>query len=266
MQGMAERARDMIDAHAHVWDRTCRFVPGARYHPAYEATIATYLRLLDAHGIARAVLVQPSFLGTDNGYLLACLRAHPDRLRGIVVLDPGAGDAELDDLTAAGVIGLRYNLLSLDKACLTAPDHRALTGRARARDWWVEVQADGPDWPLVLDTLGDVRLMVDHLARPSGPDCPGLAAVLARAPEDTCVKLSAPYRLPTDPLPAARRMLDRFGPGRCLWGSDWPHTQHEDRASFAAMRAWLDTIAGPADRARLGGGGTLLGFEPEGRH
>ena len=64
----------LIDAHAHVWDRTCRMVPGARYHPDYEATIDTYLRLLDDHGIEKAALVQPSFLGTDNSYLVQILQ------------------------------------------------------------------------------------------------------------------------------------------------------------------------------------------------
>ena len=35
----------LVDSHAHVWDRSCVFVPGARYHPDYEATIDSYLQI-----------------------------------------------------------------------------------------------------------------------------------------------------------------------------------------------------------------------------
>lgn len=229
-----------IDAHAHVWDRTCTFVPAARYHPPYEATIDDYLRLLDRHGIERAVLDQPSFLGTDNGYLLRCLQAHRDRLRGIVVVAPDISDAALDDMAAMGVIGVRYNLLSHPAAMLAEPATRALTERAARRGWWIEVHAEGLDWPAVLDAIGDAPLMVDHFGRPSGPDCPGLAALLARTGRH-CVTLSAPYRQSiADIAVIAGAFLDAWSPAACLWASDWPWTQHEGRYDFATSIRWLD--------------------------
>ena len=257
---MADRPR--IDSHAHVWDRHCTFVAGARYHPGYEATIDSYLRVLDAHDINRAVLVQPSFLGTDNRYLLDALRACPDRLRGIVVLDPATSASALDDMTALGVIGLRYNLLSMAPGDLAAPAWQDLTARASARQWWIEVQAKGEDWPAVLDLLTGARLMIDHFGKPSGPDCPGQAGLRARRPERTCVKLSAPYRQQVRDLPAiAQGLMDQFTPARCLWGSDWPWTQHEGRHSYARSQAWLDLWTTPEQRAAMAATeATLLGF------
>ena len=118
------------------------------YSPDYAAPIETFLKLLDGHGIEHAVLVQPSFLGGDNQYLLGCLRAYPDRLRGIVVLDPDISGAEIDDMTALGVIGMRYNLLSFPPMWLGKPVYQILTSLAVQRDWWIEVQANGPDWPM----------------------------------------------------------------------------------------------------------------------
>ena len=253
---------DLIDAHAHVWDASCRPVPGARYHPGYIAPTYDFLRILDAHGIAQAVLVQPSFLGADNRYLLDALRAHPDRLRGIVVLEPGISADAMDDMTALGVIGLRYNLLSLPPAELATDRYANLTEQATARGWWIEVQAHGQDWPMFLPHLAKAPLMIDHFGKPSGPDCPGFQAVLRRDPANTCAKLSAPYRqaIP-DMTPYAAQLIQRFGADRCLWGSDWPWTQHEQRHTYATCLKWLRDWTSPEKRAyALKEHAGLLGF------
>ena len=257
---MADNPR--IDSHAHVWDQSCAFVPGARYHPDYEATIDSYLSLLDAHGVEKAALVQPSFLGTDNSYLLACLRAHPDRLRGIVVLDPATTGDQMDDLSALGVIGMRYNLLSLPPMWLSRGDYLALSGLAGRRGWWIEVQADGPDWPFVLEVLSGQKLMIDHFGRPGDVPCDGFEALLKHPPERACVKLSAPYRQhPLDLSLVARRLIGHFGADRCLWGSDWPWTQHEGLHSYGDAQAWLMGWTTPDQRAAMAKvAPALLGF------
>ncbi len=244
----------LIDAHAHVWDRTCSFMPGARYHPDYEASIDDYLRLLDAHRIEHAVLVQPSFLGTDNGYLLRSLRSHPDRLRGIVVLDPTPSQSVFDDLSALGVIGLRYNLLSLDRHLLAEPAYQQLTAEAVRSGWWIEVQANGDAWTDVLDLLEPqgARVMVDHFGRPTSEQCLGLRRILAVDPARLCVKFSAPYRQAlSDISQTARQVLDGIGAARCLWGSDWPWTQHERQHSYAGTIEWLASWTTELERAEM---------------
>jgi predicted TIM-barrel fold metal-dependent hydrolase len=35
-------------------------------------------------------------------------------------------------------------------------------------------------------------------------------------------------------------LKDTFGIDRLLWGSDWPHTQHEKDVRYPTMRARLD--------------------------
>ncbi len=65
----------IVDTHAHVFARSLPVLPDARYVPGYDATIAQHLDLLDAHGVDCGVLVQPSFLGTDNRHLLTALAA-----------------------------------------------------------------------------------------------------------------------------------------------------------------------------------------------
>jgi hypothetical protein len=100
-----------IDSHAHVFHRDLP-MPDKRRAPAgYDAPPEDYLRVLAANGMTHGVLVQPSFLGADNSYLVASLRRYPDRLRGIAVVDPSIGSEQLQALQDAGVVGIRLNLI-----------------------------------------------------------------------------------------------------------------------------------------------------------
>lgn len=248
-----------VDSHAHVFDRSCRLVEGRRYTPGYEAPAARYVAVLKRAGVRHGVLVQPSFLGTDNACLLAALRRFPGTLRGVAVVAPQIADAELEAMAAAGVRGIRYNLIGVDPAMPTQPEYRALTRRVTRLGWLVEVQAAGADLPGVLDTLTTdaATLVVDHFGRPgtAEPEAdPGFRKLLEFGPDGPVwVKLSAPYRLGGhDPAPFAAAFLDRLGPGRLLWGSDWPWTQHEAATSYgecvAAIGGWLGGDADVRDR------------------
>ena len=73
-----------VDTHAHVFHQGLALADTRRHTPDYDATLAQYLELLDGHGLSHGVLVQPSFLGTDNSHLLQALRAAPARLRRIM--------------------------------------------------------------------------------------------------------------------------------------------------------------------------------------
>ncbi|MFX5494428.1 amidohydrolase family protein, partial [Acinetobacter baumannii] len=78
-----------------------------RYTPAYDVTVEEYLARLDAHGMSHGVLVQPSFLGSDNSYLLQAIARAPQRLRGIAMVDADIEDAQLQALQQGGVVGVR---------------------------------------------------------------------------------------------------------------------------------------------------------------
>src|SRR3954447_14777689 len=96
-----------VDTHAHVFTRRLALAGDRRYAPSYDAPAAAYLAMLDRNGMSHGVLVQPSFLGTDNTYLVQTLRQAPDRLRGIAVVDPEAEPDELQALARGGVVGIR---------------------------------------------------------------------------------------------------------------------------------------------------------------
>lgn len=245
-----ERRVTGIDGHAHVFTRGLPLAPGRRYAPDYDATVDAYLTRLDGAGCSHGVLIQPSFLGTDNSHLLSALRRHPDRLKGVVVIDLDLPSERLRDLDAQGVVGIRLNLIGRD---LPAPRTAAWRRRLRVMaelGWHVEIQAEARRLAPVVEPLLDsgVTVVIDHFGRPDpalGTADPGFRTLLEWGPSrQVWVKLSGPYRLGPDGARIARAAMpplrDAFGLDRLVWGSDWPHTQFETVADHPAARSWLD--------------------------
>jgi predicted TIM-barrel fold metal-dependent hydrolase len=231
-----------IDSHAHVFVRSLPLAARRRHAPDYDATLAEYLALLDAHGVSHGVLVQPSFLGTDNSFMLDAIRAHPQRLRGVAVVEPDADDDELHTLAEGGIVGIRLNLIGLPIPDYTRGTWQRLFERVRALDWHVELHCELRELAragqAVLDT--GCKLVVDHFGRPDAAGNEGLDWLLNSAHSGrTWVKLSAAYRNWPDArspsaFEAAQALLRSFGAARLVWGSDWPHTQHRSVANYTA--------------------------------
>lgn len=99
-----------VDTHAHIFRRGLKLAEVRRYVPDYDATPDDYLRQLKLNGISHGVLVQPSFLGTDNSFLLEALQRQPECLRGIAVVQPNIARSALVDLDREGIVGIRLNL------------------------------------------------------------------------------------------------------------------------------------------------------------
>lgn len=250
-----------MDTHAHIFRRGLHLAPVHRYVPDYDATLEDYLHQLDSHGISHGVLIQPSFLGTDNSFLLEALRLHPDRLRGVAVVEPAITLAELDRLAVAGIVGIRLNLVGEPIPDLSSGPWPELLRQIARLSWQVEVQREARDLPLVVGPLlnAGVNVVVDHFGRPDpklGVDDPGFRYLLeAAGTRQLWVKLSGAYRNGADgrgeviARAAIPLLLKAFGAERLVWGSDWPHTQFEKTASYSAARADLDAwIPDPAER------------------
>jgi predicted TIM-barrel fold metal-dependent hydrolase len=258
----AEVPKLAIDTHAHVFHRGLKLAPGRRYAPDYDAPLALYLQQLDQNGITNGVLVQPSFLGTDNSYLVECLTATNGRLRGIAVVDVAVAADELRALDRAGVAGIRLNLVGQKLPDLTSPEWTALLAQIRTLDWQVEIQRNAGDLATLAPTLLDqgVKVVLDHFALPDpklGIDDPGFQSVLKLgATRNVWVKISAPYRNGAAGEAFAKQayplLRTAFGVDRVLWGSDWPHTQFEATQSYGKNRKFLDELVTDADeRARV---------------
>lgn len=257
-----------VDTHAHIFARDLPLASGHRHAPQYDATLERYLGLLDAHAVTYGLLTAPSFLGTDNSYLLAGLDASKGRLRGTVIVDPRTSRAELEEMAVRGAAGVRLNLFrkpERDVPDFASPAYRALFTACAELGWHVEIYDAGPRlarWlPQIMAT--GVRVVVDHFGSPdpvAQVGCPGFGAVLSGfASGKLWVKLSAPYRVGGHTLAAryAQQLLAEGGAQRLLWGSDWPWTQNEAGQSYGRCLEWLEAwIPDPAARE------TILGDTP----
>jgi predicted TIM-barrel fold metal-dependent hydrolase len=255
----SETSLPTIDTHAHVFHRGLKLAPGRRYAPDYDAPLALYLEQLDRNGMSNGVLVQPSFLGTDNSYLVESLKTSGGRLRGIAVVDPSVTADELRALDRAGVVGIRLNLVGQPLPDLAAGEWKALLGNVKSMGWQVELQRNASDLALLAPQLLDhgVTIVLDHYALPDpklGVADPGFQSVLKLgATRNVWVKISAPYRNGASGESFAREayplLRKAYGLDRLLWGSDWPHTQFETVADPSAARRSLDAwVPDEADR------------------
>ena len=95
-----------IDAHFHVFLSKSINQAQSRYVLEYDATIDQWEKFATPGGFEGGVIVQPSFLGVDNSFLLAAIRLEPNKLRGIAVLPPNTSRSELEELKEQGVLGL----------------------------------------------------------------------------------------------------------------------------------------------------------------
>lgn len=171
-----------VDTHAHVIGAppAYPFVAERSYTPP-EAPLDRYLAMLDATGMSYGVLVQVSVHGTDNRALLAALASHRDRLKGIAVIPLGLPDRELANLSAAGIVGLRINVLYGGGVGLESVE--SYGALCREMGWHLQFLLDARILPTLAATLGrlPVPMVVDHMGHfPSsaGIDDPGFRTLL----------------------------------------------------------------------------------------
>ncbi|MDR5740542.1 MULTISPECIES: amidohydrolase family protein [unclassified Caballeronia] len=244
-----------VDTHAHVFTRGLPLARHRRYAPDYDAPLVAYLAQLDARRIARGVLVQPSFLGTDCAYLLAALQCARPRLRGVAVIARDCGPDLLSTMCEAGVVGIRLNLIGHADKPLDHWISESTLAQLRRLGWHVEVHAEAARLEGIVAPLLNAGLdvVIDHFGRPEpalGASDPGFRRLLDWAPTGRLwVKVSGAYRIwpdsregDADMREAFRLLKEAFGVRRLMWGSDWPHTQFETSAALSKSLDLLDAL------------------------
>ncbi|MGO7900040.1 amidohydrolase [Rhizobium ruizarguesonis] len=244
-----------IDTHFHVFRAGARLNTPRSYTPDI-ATISDWIEFSGSLGIARGVLVQPSVYGLDNRVLLEALAAYPDRLRGIVVIDPETAETEIERLDRLGVRGVRIN--TRNKGGLPPAAARTLAESIAPLGWSLQLQINPEQLSDIAATLSGIRLpiVIDHLgfiplARETRSlHVDALKRLMDRA--EAYVKVTAPYRLTKDVnydgFAEVGRALATSHAERLLWGSDWPHTElwdgmPDDTELVETMQATIDDPA-----------------------
>lgn len=257
----------MIDCHVHIFDPD-RFPYAADtwYQPSggETGTAAQLGHVLDAHGVQHALIVGPnSGYGLDNRCLLDALARSQGRYKGVAVVRNDASRAELQELQAAGVVGVAMNvaLFGVDFYRDTGP----LLQRLRDLNMWAQVQVQADELvalkPMLLDS--GAKLLFDHCGRPdpkAGVGQAGFAALLALAETGrACVKLSGlvkcsalPHPYP-DAWPYVQALLQAYTPQALVWASDWPFLRVPARIDYGPLLAlFAQLVPDAADRQAIG--------------
>lgn len=232
------------DCHAHIYEQI-NAISGARYVPTRPAPLRVWREQLQKHTIKGGVLVQVSFLGTDNTELCSALaQLDSAKFAGVAVVSPTVTELEIDRLLDAGIRGFRWNLVR--GAAIPALDNlhvKQFLDRIRQRGMHIELHLESARLAQFISPLMDtgVTVVIDHFGLPSEPDPsddPWIQVISGHKDLSRLyVKFSAPYRTPFDTLPHASAIQSLLLPDHVVWGSDWPHTQHESTVenSGAAM-------------------------------
>lgn len=271
-----------IDAHQHFWTLT------RGDYPWPNESVAPIFRdfgpddlapLLAAAAIDRTILVQATDTVAETEFLLD-LAARHDFVAGVVGwVDLTAPDAvaTIDRLRADPALrGLRPMLQNIDRTDWILQD-RAAPALAHMEATGLRFDAlIQPRHLPVIDTLAGrypaLPIVIDHIAKPvmgggAAPDArwrDGIARLAAR--KNVWCKLSGmvteagPGWREADLAPFAAHVLDAFGPGRVMFGSDWPVVNlASDYATWVQTADQL--IAGlPARRKAEVRGGTAARF------
>ncbi len=247
---MTSSPAGIIDAQVHTWlprdearypwdpdTPTSFFETDVPAHPAEQV-----LEDMDGAGVAAAIAVVPRLYGWDNSYALDAAARFPDRLALVGRLDPVAPE-HADRLRAfidqPGMVGLRLPR-SVPEDWAPGGTFSAMLAAAEA----LTVPICAMPGPTNLSVIADVAsrheglpLVVDHLGMEAVPQTvpvPGprpfryLPDLLALAKHPNVhVKLTGAPALSNEPFPfrdiweAVLSIIERFGPERVMWGSDY---------------------------------------------
>jgi predicted TIM-barrel fold metal-dependent hydrolase len=225
------------DCHVHIVGPAAKYpMDPNRSYTAGEASTAELRALRKRLGIARNVLVQISFYGTDNRCMLDALAELGDSARGIAVVAPDISDAGLLRLGQAGVRGIRLNLETSQTRdpALASAQLEAFAKRLAPLGWHIQIYAALPVLAQLTGQIAGlpVPVVIDHFGSPvaaKGIEQPGFPALLDLVrSRKVFVKLSGCYRISQAPdyadvAPFARALIEA-GPDRLVWASDWPHS------------------------------------------
>jgi D-galactarolactone isomerase len=247
-----------VDCHFHIFgpDAQYPYVERRGYTPP-EALIPHYEAMIAALGIERMVIVHPSVYGTDNRCSLDAMATFGrDRCRMVAVLDEQVSDAELKRMDAAGVRGIRFNLINVGGPSRDIME--TMVRRVAPLGWHLQVYVEGEQLPELAPIFArlPVPVVVDHMGQIMtgwGMNHPAVIALQHLIDSGQgwvklcgyrCSSAGYPYG---DVVPLARTLIGTAAE-RCVWGTDWPHpniegTMPDDGELLDLLTEWAPTAA-----------------------
>jgi predicted TIM-barrel fold metal-dependent hydrolase len=248
-----------IDAHVHVWPKPSDDYPLDTKYTVADVVPESFtpdaiLKLAGTENVRRVVLIQMSFFGFDNKYMLECIRKQPNQFKGVAIIDHNAPDVEgtMTRMQEQGVRGFRLyanaqNVTQWDQN----PGIDAMFKTAAKTKQAICLLSDPEVLPAIeamATKYPRTKIVIDHFSRIGmrgqidQEDLNKLCG-LSRF-NKVFVKTSAFYALGakkapyTDLLPMIKQLRDAFTANRLMWGSDCPYqvqVPHNYKGSFSLI-------------------------------
>jgi predicted TIM-barrel fold metal-dependent hydrolase len=243
------------DCHAHVLGPSSRYpyVDDRSYTPP-DALPSDYLRMLDTLGLQRMVVVQASCYGEDNRRAIDAVKElGVHRARGVVMVGAGVTEDELAVMHEAGIRATRF--ITTARGGPGLEQLPEVAARVAPFGWAIEMYVPTHVWPEVLPVVEKlpVPVVFDHMGgmMANTPfDDPILQRIVRLLESGRCWTKLTGYRPSLAGPPyadvgrLARHLIAR-APDRCVWGTDWPHTNIEghmpdDGELLDQLGTWVD--------------------------
>ena len=256
-----------IDAHVHVWTPDTAHYPLAAGYKREDMKPASFtpeelFKHCKPAGVDRINLIQMSFYGFDNLYMLDMMALYKDAFVGTAVIDPlgDAPDKLMTELARKRVRAFRIypDLAKLAPARWLEPASYARMFEAGAKNNQAMSCLIAPDALPELDRMcakfPDTPVIIDHLCRIGlngkieDKDIDALCGMAGH--KRMMVKVGAFYALGKkrppylDLAPLIQRVVQAFGVRRCMWESDCPFqvVEHKYQDSIDLVRKRLDFL------------------------
>lgn len=220
------------------------------------------LAAMDQAGIAKSALVQASTsYGHDNSYVADAVGAHPERFAGVFSVDVSQPEApeRIRFWMRRGLSGLRVFIAGHTAAAKDArlDDPRSFPAWECAAEAGlpvcVQVRSSGlPQLETLLARFPNVRIVLDHMARPEIEEGPPYAAATPLFSLASYKNLF--LKLTTHNVRESRqgkatpesffgRVVKEFGASRIAWGSNYPASEGTLSGLLAEAREALAALS-----------------------
>lgn len=250
-----------FDAHVHVWTPDTAHYPLAAGYKKDDMQPPSFTpQDLFKHskpvGVTRVNLIQMSFYGFDNSYMLDMIKLYPEVFVGTAVIDPAAEPVKrMRELAPKGVRAFRiYPNLVKGEKWLEPEGYSSMFAEGAKANQAMSClinPADLPELNRMCTKHPDTPVIIDHLCRIGGDgtireaDVTALCAMAKH--KRVMVKVGAFYAFGkkkppyADLVPLAKAVIKAFGAERCMWETDCPfqvgtgHT-YQDSVNFVVKQ------------------------------
>ena len=230
----------LFDTHFHIIDFRFPVQENQGFMPPSFPVDAYQERTRDL-GITGGCVVSGSFQGFDTACMLDALARFGPTFVGVIQIPASVSDEEIRRLDAAGVRGVRFNLVRGGSASIEDLDRLARRVYGLA-GWHAELYADARDLEPIEATLAALpAVSIAHL----GLSRAGFPTLLRLAEKGMKVKTTGFGRVVDLDVPSALRDLAKANPDCLMFGTDLP----SQRAKRPFLPSDIDLIRETLDRS-----------------